>query len=40
VEQAQADIRKGYTWVVDIDLEQCCDRVNHDVLMSRVRRRV
>jgi group II intron reverse transcriptase/maturase len=40
VEQAQAYIREGYTWVVDIDLEKCFDRVNHDVLMSRVRRRV
>jgi RNA-directed DNA polymerase len=40
VEQAQADIRAGYTWVVDIDLEKFFDRVNHDVLMSRVRRRV
>jgi RNA-directed DNA polymerase len=37
---AQAYIRAGYTWVVDIDLEQCFDRVNHDVLMSRVRQRV
>jgi retron-type reverse transcriptase len=26
--------------VVDIDLEKFFDRVNHDVLMSRVRRRV
>jgi RNA-directed DNA polymerase len=40
VEQAQVDLRKGYTWVVDIDLEKFFDRVNHDVLMSRVRRRV
>jgi RNA-directed DNA polymerase len=40
VEQAQAYLRAGYTWVVDIDLEQFFDRVNHDVLMSRVRRRV
>jgi RNA-directed DNA polymerase len=40
VEQAQAHIRDGYTWVVDIDLEKFFDRVNHDVLMSRVRRRV
>jgi RNA-directed DNA polymerase len=40
VEQAQAYIRQGYTWVVDIDLETCFDRVNHDVLLSRVRRRV
>ena len=40
VGQAQAHIREGYTWVVDIDLEKFFDRVNHDVLMSRVRRRV
>lgn len=40
VERAQAYIREGYTWVVDIDLEKFFDRVNHDVLMSRVRRRV
>ncbi len=40
VGQAQAYIQDGYMWVVDIDLEKCFDRVNHDVLMSRVRRRV
>jgi RNA-directed DNA polymerase len=40
VEQAQAYIRAGDTWVVDIALEKCFDRVNHGVLMSRVRRRV
>ena len=40
VEQAQAYMREGDTWVVDIDLEKFFDRVNHDVLMSRVRRRV
>lgn len=40
VGQAQAYTRDGYTWVVDIDLEKFCDRVNHDVLMSRVRQRV
>jgi RNA-directed DNA polymerase len=40
VEQAQAYIRDGYTWVVALDLEKCCDRVNHEVLRSRVRRRV
>jgi RNA-directed DNA polymerase len=40
VEQAQAYIRDGYTWVVDLDLEKFFDRVNHDVLLSRVRQRV
>ena len=40
VGQAQAYIREGDTWVVDLDLEKFFDRVNHDVLLSRVRRRV
>jgi len=40
VAQAQAYLREGYAWVVDLDLEQFFDRVNHDVLMSRVRKRV
>jgi RNA-directed DNA polymerase len=30
----------GRRWVVDIDLEKFFDRVNHDVLMARVARRV
>jgi RNA-directed DNA polymerase len=40
VAQAQTFITEGYDWVVDIDLEKFFDRVNHDVLMSRVARRV
>ena len=40
VAQAQAFITEGYDWVVDIDLEKFFDRVNHDILMSRVARRV
>jgi RNA-directed DNA polymerase len=40
VEQAQSYVREGKRWVVDIDLESFFDRVNHDVLMSRVARRV
>lgn len=40
VAQAQAYIEAGYEYVVDIDLEKFFDRVNHDVLMSRVARRV
>jgi group II intron reverse transcriptase/maturase len=35
---AQAYIREGYDWVVDIDLEKFFDRVNHDRLMARVAR--
>src|SRR5690606_38996327 len=40
VQQAQAYICEGKRWVVDLDLEQFFDRVNHDVLMARVARRV
>jgi group II intron reverse transcriptase/maturase len=38
VQQAQAYIREGYDWVVDIDLEKFFDRVNHDMLMARLAR--
>jgi group II intron reverse transcriptase/maturase len=40
VRRAQAYIREGKRWVVDLDLEKFFDRVNHDVLMARVARRV
>jgi RNA-directed DNA polymerase len=40
IAQAQEYLEEGYTWVVDMDLEKFFDRVNHDVLMSRVARRV
>jgi RNA-directed DNA polymerase len=40
VAKAQDYIREGYQVVVDIDLEKFFDRVNHDMLMSRVARRV
>jgi RNA-directed DNA polymerase len=37
---ARAHIAAGHRWVVDVDLEKFFDRVNHDVLMARVARRV
>jgi RNA-directed DNA polymerase len=40
VEQAQAYIASGYAIVVDIDLEKFFDRVNHDILMGLVAKRV
>lgn len=40
VRQAQRFIREGYRIVVDIDLAQFFDRVNHDILMSRVARKI
>jgi len=38
--KAQSYIHEGYEWVVDIDLEKFFDRVNHDILMARVARKV
>jgi RNA-directed DNA polymerase len=40
VERAQAYIASGYAVVVDIDLERFFDRVNHDILMGLVAKRV
>jgi len=37
---ARSHVAGGRRWVVDIDLEKFFDRVNHDVLMARVARRV
>ena len=38
--QARSYAASGLRWVVDIDLEKFFDCVNHDILMSRVARRV
>ena len=40
VQQARAYVEEGRRWVVDADLEKFFDRVNHDILMSRVARKV
>jgi len=40
VQRAREHIAAGHRWVVDVDLEKFFDRVNHDVLMARVARRV
>lgn len=40
VAQAQAHIAEGYGFTVDIDLEKFFDRVNHDMLMGRMAKRV
>jgi len=37
---AQAHVAGGKHWVVDLDLEKFFDRVNHDVLMGRLARRI
>lgn len=40
VKAAQRYIEEGRRWVVDVDLEKFFDRVNHDVLMGRLARRI
>jgi group II intron reverse transcriptase/maturase len=40
VKAAQNHVNQGKRWVVDMDLEKFFDRVNHDVLMARVERKI
>jgi RNA-directed DNA polymerase len=40
VEAARSYVAEGKRWVVDLDLEKFFDRVNHDILMARVARKV
>jgi RNA-directed DNA polymerase len=38
--KARGHVASGKRWVVDLDMEKFFDRVNHDVLMARVARKV
>jgi RNA-directed DNA polymerase len=40
VAAAREHVAQGRRWVVDIDLAKFFDRVNHDILMSRVARKI
>lgn len=40
IQQVKTFVKAGYRYVVDLDLEKFFDTVNHDVLMSRVARKV
>jgi RNA-directed DNA polymerase len=40
VQVARRQVEDGRRWVVDLDLEKFFDRVNHDILMSRIARKV
>jgi RNA-directed DNA polymerase len=40
VREAEQYIREGRGWVVDVDLEKFFDRVNHDVLMGKLSKRI
>jgi group II intron reverse transcriptase/maturase len=40
VRRAQQYVQEGRRWVVDVDLERFFDRVNHDVLMGKLSKRI
>ena len=40
VSAARRYIQEGRRWVVDVDLEKFFDRVNHDILMSKLAKRI
>jgi RNA-directed DNA polymerase len=40
IREAQRYIQAGKRWVVDVDVEKFFDRVNHDVLMGRLARKI
>jgi len=40
ITRAKGFITQGKRWVVDMDLEKFFDKVNHDILMERIRRKV
>jgi RNA-directed DNA polymerase len=40
IQKAKQYLEEGYQWVVDLDIEQFFDHINHDMLMARVARKV
>ncbi|MBN4049519.1 group II intron reverse transcriptase/maturase [bacterium AH-315-N03] len=40
IREARQYVEDGKRWVVDVDVEKFFDRVNHDVLMGRLERRI
>lgn len=40
VREARRYVQEGYEWAVDLDIEKFFDRVNHDILMAKVARKV
>lgn len=40
IQKAQKYISEGKRWVVDMDLEKYFDKVNHDILMERISRKI
>ena len=40
IKQSEIYINHGYKWVVDIDLEKFFDKVNHDILMRKLEKKI
>jgi len=40
IQKAKQYLEEGYQWVVDVDIEQFFDHINHDMLMARVARKL
>lgn len=40
IHKAKEYVAEGKKWVVDLDLERFFDRVNHDILMARIARKI
>ena len=40
IKQSLEYINQGYKWVIDMDLEKFFDKVNHDILIDRLSRRI
>jgi RNA-directed DNA polymerase len=38
--KAKQYVEEGYQWVVDVDIEQFFDHINHDMVMARIARKV
>ena len=40
IKQSETYINQGYKWVVDMDLEKFFDKVNHDILMGKLEKKI
>lgn len=40
IKQSETYINQGYKWVVDMDLEKFFDKINHDILMTKLEKKI